>query len=477
MRFAHDLVARAGQSISRYSMLQPGQAVGVAVSGGADSVVLLHILRRLIGTLAIHLKVLHVNHGLRGAESDADEQFVRDLAGTLGFEFVGTRALPASGNLEQEARRSRREFFLKCRRERLVDRVAMGHTLTDQAETVLYRFLRGSGLSGLAGMRPVTQDGIVRPLLAITRGEIRNWGAVEGIAWREDSSNVDGQFARNRLRNRIIPLLESDFNRNLTAVLAGMADVAGAEEDYWQDKIDGIFGELATQTPGGLQIKAADLRKTHLAVQRRILRRAIVSVRGDLRSIDLKHIDGILAICESCHGHDRVLIPGVDAMRSFDMLLLARPGEMNLEPRNYRLPLPLNGRVELPFGAGTVELSVANSDCENCDTVKEDSYFLKEAVDLDLEAFGIPSSAASCEIRNWRPGDEMLRPGRRNPEKIKTLFQEHGVHLWDRRHWPVGIVNERVFWARSFGAAVPYAADSSSARVARLTYRLGGGGR
>src|SRR5579863_7162011 len=146
MLLTDDLVKRVSQIITRYNMLSPGDRVGVAVSGGADSVVLLHVLHRLISTLALKLTVLHVNHQLRGAESDLDEEFVRELAGALGLPVLVKRERPGRGNLEQEARDIRREFFEHCRKECPLDRIALGHTRSDQAETVLYRFLRGSGL-------------------------------------------------------------------------------------------------------------------------------------------------------------------------------------------------------------------------------------------------------------------------------------------------------------------------------------------
>src|ERR1700751_1523818 len=162
---AEDLLQRVSQIIPRYSMLASGSRVGVAVSGGADSVVLLHVLHRLVSDLAIRLTVLHVNHELRGPDSDEDEQFVRELARKYALPFVSKRAAPQSGNLEEAARRVRREFFQDCRQRYQLERVALGHTKSDQAETVLFRLLRGSGLAGLAGMRPVTADGFVRPLL------------------------------------------------------------------------------------------------------------------------------------------------------------------------------------------------------------------------------------------------------------------------------------------------------------------------
>jgi tRNA(Ile)-lysidine synthase len=468
---ADDLVERVSQIIPRYSMLEPGDRVGVAVSGGADSVVLLHLLHRLVSSLAIHLMVLHVNHGLRGTESDGDEQFVRLLASSLGLQFASTHAFPGPGNLEQEARRVRREFFQKCREEHGLQKIALGHTRSDQAETVLYRFLRGSGIAGLAGMRPVTPDGFVRPLLQSSREEVRSWAIAQNIPWRQDSSNANEGFVRNRLRNSVLPALAGEFNPNLEGVLAGMADVAAAEEEYWDHQIDPLYRKTIKRSHLGLLMDVKALSSEPRAVQRRLVRRAVADLRGDLRSIDLQHTDAIVGLCRSEDGHDRVLIPGVDALRSFSVLLLTKQGELSSVPRNYCVDLSLDGKQELPYGAGTVEFRVLNSNHRNCVNVKEESQFAKkEFAELDLEALTRRTTAIGLQVRNWRPGDEMIRAGHGKPEKIKSLFQQFQVLLWNRRHWPVAVVNDEVFWARGFGGASPYLAHSGSQTVASLCY-------
>src|SRR6516165_6073363 len=160
------LLDKVAEIITRYSMIAPGSRTGVAVSGGADSVVLLHLLHQLAKQFATSLTVLHVNHGLRGAESDGDEEFVRQLAASLDIRFFSERPSLRQGNLEETAREARREFFRRTQQELGLTQVALGHTRSDQAETVLFRFLRGSGTAGLAGMRFVSAgDALIRPLL------------------------------------------------------------------------------------------------------------------------------------------------------------------------------------------------------------------------------------------------------------------------------------------------------------------------
>src|SRR6516165_11630394 len=216
-------------------MFEAGQKVGVAVSGGADSVCLLHALRELAPRWDLRLHVLHVNHRLRGAESDEDAQFVRDQAAQFGLPFTIHEADldMTPDNLEQAAREIRMAFFNEKIARGAVARVATGHTRSDQAETVLFRFLRGAGTAGLSGIRPVTSEGIVRPLLAISREEIEAWMRERHIPWREDSTNASPTFARNRIRHKLLPLLARDWNPQIEETLARTAEWAQAEEAYW----------------------------------------------------------------------------------------------------------------------------------------------------------------------------------------------------------------------------------------------------
>jgi tRNA(Ile)-lysidine synthase len=476
---AETLLDRVAGIIPRYSMLEPRDRVGVAVSGGADSVVLLHLLHRLAPRFETTLALLHVNHRLRGAESDADEEFARGLGAALGLEVLVTAGAVKGGNLEQEARQIRREFFRRCMTEHGLRRVALGHTRSDQAETVLFRLLRGSGLAGLAGMRPVTEDGLIRPLLTTSREEVRQWATAEGLSWREDASNANPQFARNRLRGEFIPRLSREFNANLEGVLAGTAELAQAEEDYWTQEVEPVYCEIAKRNPLGSILRVQPLRALHLAVQRRVIRRALREVKGDLRSVDFAHIEAILQICCSAHGHDRVIVPGVDALRSFDQLLLTRPGELSSGPRNYQVDLELGMEQRLPFGNGSIFVNCPNFGGENCVNVKKDPDSTAEVVDLDADALSQCGGSrcggpAGLVARNWEPGDELQRPGHKGAEKIKSLFQEHRVVLWERRHWPVVVAGQEIVWVRRFGSAAKFTASPESRRVIRLVHRRSG---
>ncbi|MFL6352462.1 MAG: tRNA lysidine(34) synthetase TilS [Bryobacteraceae bacterium] len=467
------LLDRVTEIITRYNMTSPGDRWGVGVSGGADSVVLLHLLRKLSERLQIQLTVLHLNHQLRGSESHSDEQCVRSIAEALEVPAVVQRNEIATGeNLEQAARAARREFYRRAMQQLSLRGVALGHTRSDQAETVLFRLLRGAGTTGLAGMRMMTQEGFIRPLLTTTRQEVRSWAVEHSIHWREDSSNSNVAFRRNRLREQVMPALARNFNSNLEARLARVAQLAQDEEDHWTEQIEPIFREIAQQTHFGLILDVTRLAALHVAVQRRMIRRAIFEIRGELRSIDIKHIDAILRLFSSRHGHDRVIVPGVDALRSFNKLRLTTPSKVKFEERRYRLPLNIGEELQLPFHAGSITLTAEPTPgTPVCASFKKEQGFSWEMAELDAGALTRSGVERPLFVRNWQPGDALQRHGHATVEKVKALFQEHRVLLWERRHWPVLVCDEEIVWARCFGTAAKFNGSADSRDVIRLIYR------
>ncbi len=421
------------------------------------------------------LSVVHVNHRLRGKESDLDEQFVRDLAGGLALPvFVGSDAVVQGGNLEQAARNQRREFFARLRDQGLVNRIALGHSLSDQAETVLFRMMRGTGLTGLAGMLPVTADGLIRPLLEVTRDEVRAYALEQGLTWREDASNQQPDFRRNFIRLDLLPRLKDAFHDRVEQGLANLAALARAEEDYWATEASRILCGLAWVLPDtgdgdGVLLDSSELMALHLASRRRVLRLAVERVKGDLKEVDSVHIDAILKLCEAEEGHDRVQVPGIDALRSFDRLRLTK-ADGGSQKRHYLLDIPCNQHVTLPFHAGAIELRNSGLTLGIHDKFKEEKDLGLQLAELDAESLGLAEGATGLQVRNWEPGDEYRRAGHSHPEKVKTLFQEKRIYLWERRHWPVVQLGDRIVWVKCFGAADEFAVTSHSQATFRLSY-------
>jgi tRNA(Ile)-lysidine synthase len=458
------VLERIAQTIARYRMFEAGQKVGVAVSGGADSVCLLHALRELAPRWDLRLHVLHVNHRLRGAESDEDAQFVRDQAAQFGLPFTIHEANLATtpDNLEQAAREIRMAFFNETIARGAVARVATGHTRSDQAETVLFRFLRGAGTAGLAGIRPVTAEGIVRPLLEIDRSQVMAFVKQQSLPWRDDSTNRSLEFARNRIRHELLPILEREWNPAFLRTLAQTADWALAEECYWAAEMDRLAQRFLTSEGKYILLNTKSLSGIPEAVARRLVRRGMELVKGNLRGIEFVHVAEVLALARNSHGHGRLQAAGLDIMRSFEWLRFGRPTGHELGARDYRLPAPVPGVIPVPGESVEIclELVEKPQSSDGPDALIYNGLMAR--VNWRLVA-------GPLELRNWRPGDQYQPQGTSGTKKIKTLFQKFRVPLWKRRHWPVLTSGPSIVWARRFGPASVFAAGPDSREV--LTIR------
>lgn len=439
------LLERVAATISRYNMLDPGARVMVAVSGGPDSVCLLHALRelkiRVVG-------IAHVNHKLRGQASEEDEQFVVGAAREMGLPIHSTVAICSSGNLEQTARRARRDFFHDLIRQGHADRIALGHTRDDQAETVLFRILRGSGLAGLAGILPVTAEGLIRPLLDVTRGEVEAFLRERGVRWREDSSNREPRFSRNRIRHELLPRLKEDWNPGLPAALAHLADLAYEEELWWAGEIARLARQMFTRSPGSLEVSARELAQLPRAVARRLIRHAIRQVKGSLQGVQFSHIENVLALPEA---GGKAELPGIHVIRSFDWLRLAVPGQMRQNSLEGEVTVP--GRRISPDGNSMICLDLIRrkQGADACATLKSDLYFA-----------AIPERLV---LRGWKPGDRYCPVGHTNDRKLKELFQRERIPSWRRPFWPILCCGDKILWARDFGPAAERAWQSGGGPI------------
>jgi tRNA(Ile)-lysidine synthase len=450
------MLDRVEQAIRSHGMFAPGARVGVAVSGGADSRCLLDVLFALRCNWNLQLTVLHLNHCLRADESDADENFVRELAAGYGLpievERRDVKLLAAGDNLEQAAREARRAFFRRFLETGALDRVALGHTRSDQAETVLFRFLRGSHTTGLCGILPVTRDGLVRPLLYVDRSEVKDYLHSLNLTWREDSTNQEVRFSRNRIRSELLPRLTAEWNPQLPELLARYALLAQEDEEFWRSLIrQSVRFDPAA---GGL-VANIEFAKGPPALARRIIRAGIEQVRGDLRQIDFEHVDQVLNLLRSPDGHGRVQIPGVDVLRSFDWVRFAKPRCQPAE-RDYSFPVQPPCLLSTPWRTADFYFEVVDQSGNPRGKYAERGKLVAR---LKWGRAG-PSGV---ELRNWRPGDAYRRAGEHREQKIKTMFHEARIPLWERRNWPIFTVDGRIAWAAEFGPAAEFVVDPAAA--------------
>lgn len=293
------ILGKVEQTIEKYNMLKSSDRVVVAVSGGPDSVALVYLLNKLKKKWQLYLHLAHLNHMIRKDEAERDSVFVENLAKRLNFPLtcesikVEDFAKEEKLSLEEAARKVRYDFLLKVAKINCASKVALAHNQDDQAETVLMRFLRGSGISGLRGIPAKRQLGdclIIRPLLEVNRKQIMHFLKAKNISFRIDSSNLKNLYFRNRIRNQLLPSLEKDFNPNIREMLINFAENISADFDFLEEIGEAKFRNLRTSSSNAEVV--IDIKKfsaLHKALQKLVIRLAIKELKGDVRRIDYRH--------------------------------------------------------------------------------------------------------------------------------------------------------------------------------------------
>lgn len=452
-----DLQQEVKRTIQRYQLIGPGDAVLVGVSGGPDSLCLLHVLHTLAPLYAMQLHVAHLHHGLRGAEADADAAFVAETAAGWGLpctvERTDVTALAAQtgASLEEAARMARYAFLNRLAAQLGAQIVAVGHNADDQAETVLMHFLRGSGLAGLRGMQPrsawpqpklsmvngqwsITNLPLIRPLLFVARSDILAYCAEHGLEPRYDRSNEDTTFFRNRLRQELLPLLEG-YNPQIRRILGSTAAVLADDYELLRRDLLGAWSAIVLQESAGrLVFDLAAWQGLPTALQRAALREAIHRLRSSLRNVSYVHVDHALWLLREGHAGDRMTLPaGLEVALGYDCFVVGDEGvetSVNALPQLdvEWLPLAVPG---VAFLAGwqieTALLTPADlpPDWQN----NADPW---QAV-LDAGVLGPAPS-----LRTRQAGDRFQPLGMAGRSKaLAELFTNAKVPAAARDHWPL----------------------------------------
>jgi tRNA(Ile)-lysidine synthase len=492
------LEQRVLEFIRQSRMIAAGDRVGVAVSGGADSVGLFRLLESLRDELGVTLLAIHFDHMLRGQESDADARFVAELAQASGVEYFSARASVRAeakrtgANLEDAARRLRYAFFERALREDRATRIAVAHTADDQAETVLGHVMRGTGLTGLAGIYPVVElsggGTFVRPLLAARRQELRDYLQSRGQMWREDATNLDETRLRARIRARLLPLLESDFSPAVVKHLGELARFAREEESFWtalvEDRMKTCCDVELRDAGKSVKILAGDLLaplpfmrdsacardsgasrfEPGRALTERLVRRLYELVRGNRRELSAGHVEQVIHLAANSTSGKRIRLPGkIEVERVFDRLVFSTaapaPGlkpawETKAEPSTYQYVVSFLDRgettVAVPELATRFCLKMVDWPLPESDTKSESGV-------LDAAALHLP-----LILRNWRPGDAYRPLGHGRVRKLKQMFLTERIPVRQRARWPVLESGGQVVWARGMAAAEDFRAHENT---------------
>jgi len=475
------MIGKVKKVIEKYDMIRSGDRVLVAVSGGPDSVALLAILHRLTPELGVSLVAAHLNHVLR-SEADAEEQFVRELCLSMGLPMESARAdilelcRSQGKSVEDMAREIRYSFLDQAAARVHADRIALGHHLNDQAETVLMNLLRGSGLEGLKGMTPVRDRRYIRPLLHASHSEIREFLAKEGLSFTVDRSNEDPKYLRNRIRHQLLPLLESQYNTGIAGTLARTAEIAGRENDFMQDQVHRILAEW--EIPGetlNVCLDISKLRALHEALTRRIIKVLLERFSPEEKGVFHAHIQAVLDLAFLGRPSARINLPfDVEAKRDYGCLIL-RCRERSGPGVNYCYPVAVPGKIHIPATKMILEFSVIDAGhpeaielmIEKGGAARECAVGRRQAgqVYLDYERLTFP-----LKIRSIQPGDRMRPLGMEGTKKVKAIFIDHKVSRDDRHRIPLLVGADGILWIAGLCLNEAVRITAGTKRVLKVIY-------
>ena len=470
------LATRVLVSVRRQELIPPGGRVVVAVSGGGDSVALLLLLAELAKQDAVELAgVAHFNHRLRPPASDEDERLCRDLAARFSLPFVVESADVAAMarseriSVEHAGHRVRHAFFGRVAGRLGACRVALGHTIDDQAETYLLRLLRGAGAAGFSAIRPRIGL-VVRPLLSVSRAELRAYLTSQRAAFREDASNLDRRVPRNRIRHDLIPTLQA-YSPRVVEALAREAEIARADEEWLARAANEVAASLVQSTKGAVEVDAAGLAALHPALGRRVARDALVRVSG--RAVGFNHIERFRRLAEDAPS--RVDFPRCRAERIAGVIrLTARAGRgkvSQVESFAYRLEVP--GEVGVPEAGVTISAEPAGP--EPCRPLT--SRRPKKAGKFEIERVVAVVATGPFEVRNWQPGDRFRPFGLQgHRKKLQDLFVDRKVSRAERARIPLVLdAQDRIVWVVGQGVSEDFRVTRGAASVLILKVRPFGG--
>lgn len=447
-------------TLTRHAMCAPGDHLLVALSGGADSMALLHLLHLLAPELALTLSVAHLNHGIRGAAATRDQLFSRRAAEALGLPFyTATADVPAQAErdrtgLEEAARRARHAFLHEIAEACGATRIAVGHHKGDMAEQLLLNLLRGAGPRGLGAMEPVTESGIIRPLIDLSREDLACWLKARGIGHVTDATNSDTAYTRNRVRHLLIPLLEAHFNPSTVDTLARTAALLREEEDWLEEVTEAAYTDcLIAHGATRLELATEKLTGLHPAARSRVLRRAVKALCGSTRALTATHVHSLSALIEQGGSGRAVdLSRGLRGIRTKGSLHLTmetgnlrtnRPGLLAETP-------PFSYAVDRPAPEGPVTLEIAETgDCLEFRWAlpPEGPLTSRNAhrVFIAPEILTFPLT-----IRNTRPGDRFRPEGGAGSRKLGRFFADCGIEGARRSQVPLVIADEKILWVSGY---------------------------
>jgi tRNA(Ile)-lysidine synthase len=455
-------------TIEKYNMLQGGELVVVALSGGPDSVALVHALDSLKPTYHLSLHAAHLEHGLRGEESLEDMKFVESMCRGLGIPIttrrvdVAARAAASSLSLEAVARQVRYAFLSEVLEETRATKIATGHNANDQAETLLLNLLRGTGIEGLCGIRPAIEGTIIRPLVETKREEILLYLKEKNLDFRTDASNEDDSFDRNRVRKSLLPLIEAEFNPRIVDSLVRTASIFSLVSQHLGGEVEAAMKTCCRPGDGRTTVALGAFAPLPQIVKLFTLYSIVRSLEDDDQVVSFDTLSALLAVAERSRSGSRVDIgSGIVALKEYDTLVVGRDVAAS-EP--YEVTLAIPGTTRVGEARCVFEVSILTGRPDSADL-----YRSGQAAYFDFDRLTLP-----LVVRNWREGDKFVPFGLSGSKKVHDVFIDEKVPVSERSWVPIVCDNAEIIWVVGVRRADRARVTDAAKTVVRIEFRKDG---
>ncbi len=402
-------------TVNKYELIQKGDKIVVGLSGGPDSVCLLHILNRMKEEWNLEIYAAHLNHQIRGIEAQKDAFYISRLCEELGITFfIKSINVPEyceknGVSIEEGARQLRYEMFYEIKNNTRANKIAIGHNLNDQAETILMRMMRGTGLQGLKGIEYIRDGVIIRPILDVERYDIEEYCKQNKLNPRIDQTNLESIYTRNKIRLELIPYMKDNFNSNVIESIVRMGNSLRSDNDYLETEAVNKFNEVSNLKSDSVELKLNEYINLHNSIKVRVLRNSIKHILGDTNFIDQRHIDDIIELEDESKIDKMINLPrGVFVYRKKDSLIITTK-EIVIEDIEFCYNIPSNGFIKVKEIGMVIETQV----------ISVDKYKMSKS-DKSCKWFDFNKIKGGIVVRNRKAGDKIKLPG--GSKKIKDLF-------------------------------------------------------
>ena len=451
-------------TINKHELIQKGDKIVVGLSGGPDSVCLLHILSRLKEELDLEIYAAHLNHQIRGIEAQKDAFYISKLCEEMGITFfIKSINVPEyceknGVSIEEGARKLRYEMFYEIKNNTRANKIAIGHNLNDQAETILMRMMRGTGLQGLKGIEYIRDGVIIRPILDIERNDIEEYCKQNKLNPRIDKTNLESIYTRNKIRLELIPYMKDNFNSNIIESIVRMGNSLRSDNDYIESEALIKFKEVSNINSDSVELNLKSYINLHNSMKVRILRNSIKHILGDTNFIDQRHIDDIIELEDESKIDKVINLPrGIYVYRKKNSIILTNK-EIVIEEIEFCYNIPSNGFIKVKEIGTVIETQVVSID-----------KYKRSKSDKSCKWFDFNKIKGGIVVRNRRSGDKIKLSG--GSKKIKDLFIDIKIPKEDRCKVPVIADEQGILSVGNFRNSENYKVDAETKEVLKVSFK------